>query len=55
MRELERKVLRNCLGFDVRAKVFQATLRLSFYNKLWSGTVCLFMQKYPFVFISNVV
>lgn len=34
MRELESKVLRNCLGFDFRGNVFQATLRLSFYNKL---------------------
>lgn len=34
MRELERKVLRNCLGFDFRANGFQATLRLLFYNKL---------------------
>lgn len=46
MRELERKVLRNCLGFDFRANVFQAMLRLSFYNKLMSFhakiSICLY-------------
>lgn len=55
MRELERKVLRNCLRLIFVLTFFKLRYVCHFIINLWSGTVCLFMQTYPFVYISNVV
>lgn len=55
MRELERKVLRNCLRLIFVLTFFKVRYVCHFITNLWSDTVCLFMQKYPFVYISNVV